>query len=99
MSKPLNMTPLARLAAEAPAGSRSYAPTYKALQGSLVVRQFQALGYRYLHLGSWWNPTRTDAVADRNYNADGVSDFTSVLVETSVLPVALKAFGETEEPV
>ena len=99
MSTTLNMTPLDELASEVPTGSRSYAPTYSALQGSLVVRQFQALGYRYLHLGSWWNPTRTDAAADRNYNADGVSDFTSVLVETSVWPVALEAFGETEEPV
>ena len=33
------------------------------LQATPVVaraRQFQALGYRYLHLGSWWNPTRFD---------------------------------------
>ena len=64
----------ARRADEGRPGDEQQLPAaLRALQGSLVARQFQALGYRYLHLGSWWNPTRTDSAADRNYNADGVS--------------------------
>ena len=89
----LNMTPLDRLMRSVPATSPNYAPLYGTLQGSRVVRQFQALGYRYLHLGSWWNPTRTDYAADQNYNADIVPDFTSVVIETSVIPNAIEALG------
>jgi hypothetical protein len=98
MSTTLNMTPLDKLTKSVPVTSNSYQPLYTALQGSLVARQFQALGYRYLHLGSWWNPTRTDAAADRNYNADGVSDFTSAVVESSLIPVLAEAFIPEELP-
>jgi hypothetical protein len=98
LSTTLNMTSLDRLTAGVPATSNSYQPIYKTLQGSLVARQFEALGYRYLHLGSWWNPTRTDSAADRNYNADGVSDFTSAVVEESLIPVLAEAFLPDELP-
>ena len=92
------MTPLDELAKAVPETSGSYQPVYRALQDSLVARQFQALGYRYLHLGSWWNPTRTDSAADRNYNADGVSDFTSAVIEESLVPVLAEAFLPEELP-
>jgi hypothetical protein len=98
LSTTLNMTPLDKLTRGVPESSNSYQPVYRALQESLTVRQFQALGYRYLHLGSWWNPTRTDAAADRNYNADGVSDFTSAVVESSLIPVLSEAFIPDELP-
>ncbi len=94
----LNMTPLDRLVRSVPATSPNYAPIYGTLQGSRVVRQFQALGYRYLHLGSWWNPTRVDYAADQNFDADLVPDFTSVVIETSVVPSAIKALGIDELP-
>ncbi|HET9344739.1 MAG TPA: hypothetical protein VFO05_03475 [Candidatus Limnocylindrales bacterium] len=94
----LNMTPLDELAKAVPETSGSYQPVYRTLQDSLVARQFQALGYRYLHLGSWWNPTRTDSAADRNYNADGVSDFTSAVVEESLVPILAEAFLPEELP-
>jgi hypothetical protein len=98
LSTTLNMTPLDRLTKGVPETSNSYQPVYRALQESLTVRQFQALGYRYVHLGSWWNPTRTDSAADRNYNADGVSDFTSAVVESSLIPVLSEAFIPDELP-
>ena len=98
LSTTANMTPLDQLTKGVPDTSNSYLPIYGHLQGSLAVRQFQALGYRYLHLGSWWNPTRFDSAADRNYNADGVSDFTSAVVESSIVPVLSKAFIPKELP-
>ena len=94
----MNMTPLDELTKGVPKTSNSYQPVYRALQGSLVARQFQALGYRYLHLGSWWNPTRTDATADRNYNADGVSDFAAAVVEESLVPILSEKFLPKELP-
>ena len=99
MSTTLNMTPLDKLTRGVPERSQSYEPVYRTLQAPLVARQFQALGYRYLHLGSWWNPTRQDEGADRNWNADGVSDFTAAVVESSVLPAGIKALGFKDESV
>jgi hypothetical protein len=70
---------------------------YGSLQNSVVAQQFKALGYRYEHLGSWFNPTRTDRGADVNYNATGASDFSSVLLEQSAAVPALRALGVSEQ--
>ena len=98
LSTTMNMTHLDSLIGNASRGSSSYAPVHSAMQASRVVRQFRALGYHYEHLGSWWNPTRTDAAADVNHNADTASEFSTVLVEMSVLPVAIEALGIEQEP-
>jgi len=98
LSTTMNLAHLEELTGLVGSSTNSYNSVYKRLQASLVPRQFQALGYRYLHLGSWWNPTRFDSAANRNYNADGVNDFTSVLFTTSALPLAVKALGLEEQP-
>ena len=61
MASTLNMTHLADLAARVGVESSDHAPVYDMLHDSLVARQFKSLGYDYLHLGSWYGPTRTDA--------------------------------------
>jgi hypothetical protein len=98
LSTTMNLAHLEELTGLVGSTTSSYNAVYRRLQSSLVPRQFQALGYRYLHLGSWWNPTRFDEAADRNYNADGVNDFTSVLFTTSAMPLAVKALGLEEQP-
>jgi hypothetical protein len=70
---------------------------YDSLQNSVVARQFKALGYRYIHLGSWWKPTRVDAGADVSYNASGASDFSWVLLAKSAAPLAFRALGVGEQ--
>lgn len=44
-------------------------PVYKMLRSYRVWRFLKAHGYRFLHFGSWWEPTRENPHADRNYNA------------------------------
>ena len=97
MASTLSMAHLEQLTRLVGTESSSYNPLYARLQNSRVVKQFKALGYAYHHLGSWWNPTRTDEAANENYNADGVNDFTAVLFETSGLPLAIEALGWEEE--
>ena len=46
--------------------ARTWQPVNALLQDPLVARQFKALGYRYFHIGSWWDPTRADVGADVN---------------------------------
>ena len=75
VSTTLNMKPLQELPGYAGPESSSLQPAYAGLQQSVTARQFRALGYRYLHIGSWWTPTTKDAGADVNYDFADVSDF------------------------
>src|SRR4051812_35599360 len=91
ISTTLNMRHLEDLTAGTKSPASFINRVYGSLQNSLVVQQFKALGYRTEHLGSWWEPTRIDSGADVNYNAVGASDFSSVLLEKSAAPLALRA--------
>ncbi len=42
---------------------RTYA--YRLIGEALVPRYLKAQGYRYIHIGSWWEATRTNRYADR----------------------------------
>ena len=67
-------------------------PVRTMLQSSLVARQFQTLGYRYYHIGSWWGPSANDAAADVNLNLAGPSDFVAALYDETAVPAAIKRF-------
>jgi hypothetical protein len=103
MATTLDMGHLPDLLPQQPPDSSDIAPANARLHGSLVVRQFKALGYRYHHIGSWWDPGRVDAAADVNHvPAVGPiqGDFIEVLHDESALPALTRRFGlpsETEE--
>ena len=104
MATTLNMAPLAELVPDQGADSTDLGAVNATLQSPLVARQFQALGYRYHHIGSWWDPTRTDAGADVNHLPPGTSpltgDFVDVLVGETVIPPIARRLGfpiDTEE--
>ncbi|HET7471763.1 MAG TPA: hypothetical protein VFJ71_01435 [Candidatus Limnocylindrales bacterium] len=92
-----NLRPLDQLTAGTTPGASFLDRVYDSLQDSLVARQFKALGYRYIHVGSWYGPTRVDRGADVSLNASGASDFSSVLLAKSALPLAFRALGVTEQ--
>jgi hypothetical protein len=97
MATTLNMAHLEGLTGLAGSHSSSYAPVFSRLQASRVVQQFEALGYRYHHLGSWWSPTRIDVAADVNHNADDVSEVTTLVVQNSVAPRINELIGSRDE--
>ena len=90
LASTLNMTHLTDLAAGMGADSADHKPIFKMLQDSAVVRQFKELGYRYLHIGSFYGETRTDSAADRNLYVGGPSDFGATLFDTTALPRVLE---------
>jgi hypothetical protein len=96
----LNMTYLDQLTRRAGRGSDDWGPVYSMLQRFRVAESLQAIGYRYVHLGSRWEPTRADPGADVNATT-GLSEFGQVLYETTVAaPVArrLGLFTEQLDP-
>ena len=86
----LNMTHLVDLATQMGPNSSDHEPIFAMLQNSPVVQEFKALGYRYLHVGSHFEPTQTDVAADRNLYAGGPSDFAEALIDVSAIPVIAK---------
>lgn len=98
MATTLNMAHLEDLTGLVGSAESTYAPLYARLQGSRVVQQFKALGYRYHHVGSWWNPTRADVAADVNHSADPRPEFTTFFLQYTVMPVIVESFGLEDRP-
>ncbi|MBI4728329.1 MAG: hypothetical protein HY775_02320 [Acidobacteria bacterium] len=58
-----------------------------------VVRYLKERGYEYANIGSWWEGTRKNALADRNYVYDPLSEFSRVLLQTTAAWPLAKRFG------
>jgi hypothetical protein len=89
----MNVAHLADLPGLPGPDSSDLGPVQDLLQGSLVARQFKELGYRYIHVGSWWGPTKRDSAADLNLSIDGLSEFQATLLDSSAGPALLRRLG------
>ncbi len=67
------------------------------LQNYEVARYLKSLGYRHVHLGSWYRGTDFAPSADINLSYEGFSEFSSTLYQTTVLPPIFRTFGIAEE--
>jgi hypothetical protein len=60
-------------------------PIHSRLRGELPVpHALTQAGYSYLHIANWWEPTITNADADRTYHYEGQSEFSAVLAQTTL---------------
>jgi hypothetical protein len=93
----LNMKYINYLGQQLPPGSADTTPMVKLLQNNEVGRVMESLGYRYIHIGSWWKPTATSPIADDNVTFGGPSEFAQLLYDTTALsPIAGDDFRHTE---
>lgn len=68
----------------------NWGPIYELLQKHEVGTFLKSRGYRYVHIGSRWQPTATNPQADLNVRLKGdLSEFSSAVLESTILP----AFG------
>jgi hypothetical protein len=86
LASTLNMTYLDDLVEQVGADSSDYHPLFKLVDNPSVARFLKANGYRYLHIGSWWDPTEESSIADVNYGIAAPSDFNTTLVGTTIFP-------------
>lgn len=64
--------------------SGDYGPAYELIKRSAVPRYLKKQGYRYIHLGSWWEPTASNPQADLNIEMQGsLSEFATQLLGTT----------------
>ena len=71
--------------------------TYDKLPNPKIARYLKSLGYRYVHIGSWYWPTAEDPGAHVNLNYGSISEFSSTLYETTVLPPVFRTFGVAQD--
>jgi hypothetical protein len=82
----LNMKPLDGVAAKMGAASDDLSPVNALLQDNAAGEFLKAHGYRYVHVGSWYNPTRSIRIADENLFLDTTTDFDAMLQKTTFEP-------------
>ena len=92
----LNMEYLENLVGPQPASSRDYGPVHHVLQEHRAGRFLREQGYRYVHVGSWFNATREVRIADENLQSGSTTEFQAVLDETTVLPLLSSLLADDE---
>lgn len=64
LASTLNMQYLQSLLSELDGKTRRIEPLYELISENLVAARLKQLGYRYIHVGSWWDGTSKSAQAD-----------------------------------
>lgn len=93
LASSLNMSYMDDLAREQGVDSSAWTPIRRTLQDSAIARTFQAMGYRYEHIGSWWDATAVDPTADANYVYGIYTEFLGMFVSTTAVPVIESLVG------
>ena len=94
----LNMTTLDEQAARVGPDSNDPDPVHSIIQDHAVGRFLKERGYRYVHIGNWFAPTRTVRIADENLVMPWGSDFEAKLEETTFKPTLDDLMGVTDPP-
>lgn len=67
--------------------SDNLVPLYSLIKKNALYKIFKNNGYKVIHLGSWWEPTRRNNYADINFSINfyGFSEFINLICEKSWL--------------
>ncbi len=64
----------------------TFAQIHKAFQARMAVpATFKSLGYEYVHIANWWEPTSRNADADVIYRFTQETEFSTALYDTTLL--------------
>jgi hypothetical protein len=77
--------------------STDRAPVRERLARHEVGQFLRANGYRYYHLGAWWEPTRSSPIADEVLALGKTKEFDDVLRGTTILPALGRLAGSDQE--
>jgi hypothetical protein len=93
MAASLNLQHLQHLQRFVAPGANSWLPIQRLLQDHKVRQFLHSKGYRYIHMGSWWEPTRKNKFADENVNAVPLPENFYLLHDTTMLKPISDALG------
>lgn len=72
-------------------------PVRQLLQDYKVWRFLKSKGYKFIHFGSWWSPTRRNKYADMNYNYCFFTEFSMALFKTTMFYPISRGSGIYDE--
>jgi hypothetical protein len=73
--------------------STSWIPIHRLLEDHKVRSFLKSKGYQYIHLGSWWEPTRKNKLADENVYFTPLPEMFYVLYGSTVFQPVSAALG------
>lgn len=77
----------------------TFGPVYSRLRGHLAVpATLRSLGYEYIHIGNYWEPTATNVDADRVLRYSEGAEFRSALADTTLLSLLTPPDQADEDP-
>lgn len=71
----------------------SWQPIYEMLRTHSVGRFLTSRGYRYIHLGTWWDATAASPLADVNLRYGTSSEFATTFEHTTPVPAVRAVLG------
>ena len=94
LASSLNIEYINYLSEEVGEKSDDLEPMYVMLEDYEVWRFLKSMGYQFIHLGSWWEPTRENKYADANFNYCQIPEFSMHLLETTMIyPIVQDSSG------
>lgn len=86
LASSLNMDYLDGLVEEVGENTADLSPLYAMLQDYEVWRLIKSADYQFIHVGSWWEPTRENRYADVNINYGGsLPEFSRLVLKTTAI--------------
>jgi hypothetical protein len=89
----LNMQYLDNLTREVGRDSDDRTPAQDMIREHAVGRFLKSQGYRYYQIGSWFDPTRSVAIADENLAYGVANEFETVLNDVTIVPAIDRVRG------
>lgn len=62
-----------------------WVPIYRGMRESASLRTFEAMGYRTIFAGSWWEPTRFSSLADESIEVRAVPQLARLAIDRSAV--------------
>lgn len=93
LASSLNLKHLTYLTSEVGKNTSDQKPIFELMENNEVSQSLKSIGYKFVYLGNWWEPTRTNKYADVNYNffKTGLeAEFGTKFLETTMLSPVIR---------
>jgi len=96
LASSLNMKHITYLGKTEGEKTDNWLPAYSMLTDYRVWRFLKSKGYKFVHLGSEWDPTSRNKYADMSFNLFGASEFALAVYKTTMLRPITRLLGITD---
>lgn len=100
LASSLNLNYLDKLLYDIPVRSDDWNPIYNLIKNSKAIRILKSIGYEYIHIGSWWAPTKINKHADQNFNNNKINEFSRNFISQTIfypILVSLNIYENLDE--